>query len=1144
VVGDNGPFKDGLKIDIAGTLDLAPDGSAVLRRWGTPAWAQGSMARPRPGSALSMETRPSASPFAIDVQAQLLEVTLTDIEWDLSPVAIVRAGQVQVLADSGDHGEVADLIDLEVELLPDETDGPLATFTVDRATGFGSLDPELVIDSFRIEGASAAFADLAVADPSDPLLSFTDLVISIPELSNQGETLSGQILVASEHVDLLPGNTDSFEASAVGLSGSVDLDTGILELASERLTGEIDGLFVVEANDGTLWLSPNRSVDDRLFAAAETTLTVPLLGETPVTLTAQDLRIEAGGDASIMSAEAVASEGLAASLGLAGILPLDLTRVAIEAIDEPISLGGFDSDITVEGVFDFSLFPEAFQPTVSIGGDAPDTFALTFRLNDGVIAPWNASPITLGFTAAEVFPGFSLDGDLTLGGYERGVWGPELTGSLTARLDLDGTVETNLTVNVLPGSTLDVTTGTLNLSGEVLLDADADATFGGASLADGRLPFNLLLDVDPINERPFFEVATFDVTFGALTIDELVIELAEAFTLTASEIEVNPGAGQGDPIATIGTLALEVTALSGVTPGAAAHDVQLFDDRLVLTSAAFTFDGTVTVDGTDLLFVHELETVFNGVVIPFGGSLSDFADGNVALPQIPDVEKISVTLEAGILLPEPGTTAADLADICAGEEANGVASICGVTGAFDSNGVLTLTAENINANLTDVFAVHVEDGEIVLGPPALVPTDTPLMALGSATVTVPLLDDKKVSLTGNDLKLHRDGEVTIASAIAEAPAGIGTTLGLGGILPLDLTSVQIASTVAPVSLTNFGDAENPLGFDITVQGFFDFDVFGDLPFTPVIQIGDPLDPETFKDKDGTFDFTFRVEGDGDPHDFLPRVSIQDLGPVTLGIDDFKPGGEDGPLTLNATVTLGGYQDGQLVKAVGGNIDVAWEDEDGPVEFAAGVEVNGQLFDPDEEDNPVQGATTLRLDTTFTGSLALGNQREGGEDESWGLGITDLSFQFLTTLAFDFAGDDVQLVTEPFDAVQLLGLEAKSVAIDFGGLLLLEAEQVAFDFTAFDDADKQFVTFGGDDEDGLLAISVGGEGRLRWRGSGGRRGTSAWGGTPSRLSSCNSCVCPASSPRWSFPTASSSACPTGSRSRCRRSGFALRTPLAT
>jgi hypothetical protein len=1433
VIGDSGPFKEGLKIDIAGTLDLASDGSAVLQAVGNASLGAGEYGEAAARFSLTMDARRTTeSPFfELDVQARLLEVTLTDIEWDLSPVAIVRAGQVQVLADSGDHGEVADLIDLEVELLPDETDGPLVTFTVDRATGFGSLDPALVIDSFRIEGASAAFADLAVGDPSDPLLSFTDLVISIPELSNQGGTLSGQILVAAERVDLLPGNADRFQASAVGLGGSVDLDTGNLELAADtaeasigesilvtasdaavswpatdgplaefgaatlslpaypnlpttELSGltirrdgfsleefvidvppadgryglgdllELDGLVItgsgisvavgaegasvagmlavhadmarlfpdadtpeldgvvaiddfggsidlasgamvlsaaaatatvdgivtisasaelddqgeviepaillqwdpretavdapvatirnlnmtlpslpglpdelltldlitvrrngfdivtdaggsgtnvtigsepellaasdlrlmsdlsvvfdseegngppavrlegwfefeatsatllpggpvtaaitdddpddgaaalsgrlnldtqtfeliadrltaqiedllqdddlqLDVDNGVLLLSANPSADDTLFSAAEATLIVLLLGDTEVSMAAQDLRIQAGGDVSIMSAEAVASTGLAASLGLAGILPLDLTRVAIEAIDEPISLNGFDSDITVEGVFDFSLFPEAFQPTVSIGGDAPDTFALTFRLDDGVIAPWNASPITLGFTAAEVFPGFSLDGDLTLGGYERGVWGPELTGSLTARLDLDGTVETNLTVNVLPGSTLDVTTGTLNLSGEVLLDADADATFGGASLADGRLPFNLLLDVDPIHERPFFEVATFDVTFGALTIDELVIELAEAFTLTANEIEVNPDAGQDDPIAIIGTLALEVTALSGVTPAAAAHNVQLFDDRLELTSATFTLGGTVTLDETDLLFAHDLEIVFNGVVIPFGGSLSDFADGNVALPQIPDVENISVTLEAGILLPEPGTTAADLADICAGDQANGVASICGVTGAFNSNGVLTLTAKNVNANLTDVFAVHVEDGEIVLGPPALVPTDTPLMALGSATVTVPLLDDKKVSLTGNDVKLYRDGEVTIASAIAEAPAGIGTTLGLGGILPLDLTSVQIASIGAPVSLTNFGDAENPVGFDITVQGFFDFDVFGDLPFTPVIQIGDSLtDPggtQTFEDENGTFEFTFRVQGD--PEDgLLPKVSVQDLGPVMLGIEDFKPGGEDGPLTLNATVTLGGYQDGQLVKAVGGNIDVAWEEEDGPVDFAAGVEIEGELFDPGEDDNPEPSATTLRLDTTFTASLALGNQREGGEDESWGLGITDLSFQFLTTLAFDFAGDDVQLVTEPFDAVQLLGLEAERVAIDFGGVLLLEAEQVAFDFTAFDDPDKQFVTFGGDDEDGLLAISVGGEGGFL-EGIGGQAGNFGLGWDP-------------------------------------------------
>ncbi len=787
--------------------------------------------------------------------------------------------------------------------------------------------------------------------------------------------VGGHIRFDATSATLLPGSPfsasildDDPDDSLPGLFGEIDLTNTSLKLTADRLVGSAGGLFSVDADDGTLNLGPNVGSGDAIFSVGSATITLPLLGDAQIAMTAHDINVYQDGEVTITGAEATAANGIATSLGLGGLLPFDLTRVAVGSVgqSDPISIRDFTSidvngisqpvDITVQGFFNFDSFDLLpFTPSIQIGGSGPqgpdNTFDVTFRQVAGQIVPWHTGTIAMGFGTAEIFPGFTVAGDLNLGGYVDGVWQTQLGGSLTALLAAD-TGASSLTVTISEDSTLNIATGVLDLLGTVTLDGDISGSLGGFSFNGGELPFRVLMDVDQIAVAPFFELATFEVTFGNVTIDEIVVDVADLFTITASGIEIFTDPQLGDPIGTVASLTVDVSAtsvLAGLQTTITTRDVQLYQDRLKLANVELLLDGTLTVGGTALLYVDDLKVSFSDVELALGNFFDLVAGESVSISDLGSVltlpaSGIDVSLVDGILLPEPAA---------AGVVPAGLAELHGVHGTFTfggayglPDGTLRVTADEANANVLDLFQISAVDSTLVLGPQ--VDNNVPILDVLTASLTLPLLDDHSVQLTAQNLAVGRDGTVSITSAGVVTPAGLGTSLGLGGLLPFDLTEVRIDSIgdedgipgPDPIALNVVSGGTSIGDLDITVRGQFNFSVFDGLPFTPVLQIGEDIDDDgeidvidsATADNQHPFDLTFHVMDLGTSS---PSVRIDDVGPITLGVRDFQLG----PFTVDeALLTLGGYVNGEFsTQGFGADVAISFDGDD--VAFGTSVSVN-------------------------------------------------------------------------------------------------------------------------------------------------------------------------------------------------------------
>jgi hypothetical protein len=978
-------------------------------------------------------------------------------------------------------------LSLSIDPTSDDPAAPIASLHNLRFAfpALPGIPPELLtIDSITVR-RNGADIDAVLGGPAtnvdigaDPvLLTVSDLTIDVdlsvsfvpPEGSSVPAVLvDGTIDIAASAATLLPG---SGVAGAItdgdplddqpALAGAIDRETGRYQVAVDRLTAEVDGLVGLEVEDGMLLLAPNLSDDEPFFTAASATLTLPWLDEGDISLTAANVVIATDGDASITSAELLTGSGLATSFGLAGLLPFDITRIAIAGLDEnedgqpePISLRNFESDVTVQGFFDFTAFESVgFRPTVTIDGverpeGSDNPFAITFRLVDEQVVPWNTGPITLGLDAAEVFEGFSLDGSLTLGGYVSGDWIPDIDGSLTAELVVSDETHGELTVNILPGSTLDIASGLLNITGEVLLDAGIGGTFGGATLDGGRLPFHLLLEVDRTDEPPYFTVQQPVVTFGALSINELTIDVGGVFILTASQIEIDMSAPPGDPIATIGQLEIDVPGLPGLSAqalvGAGESDIPgvlLYRDRLELDEIVFTLGGTLNLDGTDLLALDDLFFRFDSVAIPFEGitdllaaptssiTLTDLAPLLDPSDPLAQIEGISFGFDAAVLLPDEGAAIPDVE--CGDSEAllaalesetAGVAVVACAAGSIDAQGTLRLLVGAMAARVADLFEVTAADAQLVIPGPSAAVTD-PLFTVAESSLAIALFDDQQLELTATGLTIGQSGAVSIltAGAAPVSPATtIGQTLGLADIVPLDVTSVLIDGGGTPISL------DNPQ-FDFTVAGLLNLGLFAGLPFEPFIQIGDGDAATVLDDPTNVFVLTLNV--DATPPPGQPPVTITNAGPFYLGFKEFALG----DMTIDGLIALGEVIDSRFSGDLGGIVRLRWGDINvDPNALDIELAVLGQITTEQLDADTV--VTTFNADFTGTGSGNIGGV----------LSVEEASFEinmaFQNTARpgqpFDFAPVPRPGEVEPYPVFRLDSLDTGDVTLEFGDFVTL------------------------------------------------------------------------------------------------------------
>ena len=167
-----------------------------------------------------------------------------------------------------------------------------------------------------------------------------------------------------------------------------------------------------------------------LTVNGSTKLRLPLIDRRVVTLQVDDLEIDRFGEISMLQAAATAEQGgILSSFGFGGLLPFEITQIAIAAADEDEDgtpdartiinrdangdgLPDGDLDFVVIGDFDFTPL-ESFgvTPSVSVGG-VDNAFELQFRVVDSVLKPWNTGPITIGMQAGP-YSGLTFSGSFT-----------------------------------------------------------------------------------------------------------------------------------------------------------------------------------------------------------------------------------------------------------------------------------------------------------------------------------------------------------------------------------------------------------------------------------------------------------------------------------------------------------------------------------------------------------------------------------------------------------------------------------------------------------------------------------------------------------------------------------------------------------
>ncbi|HEX4980069.1 MAG TPA: HYR domain-containing protein, partial [Ilumatobacteraceae bacterium] len=307
--------------------------------------------------------------------------------------------------------------------------------------------------------------------------------------------------------------------------GSLTSD-GVLTIGAASATGLIAGEVVVSAVNPSIVLDPAAAVPSTLLTLPSATGSVPSLGDVSVTFNGLQLM----NDGTFRATSIVADPAdITDTLGIAGILPFDVDRVAIVFPDES-NLDRFDA--TVSGTFDFdALGALPFTPILTIGERSVDAttpegdqqrFTFTVRaesLSAGDIRPLDLGPITIGFADLAAGP-LTLGAAITLGEYDGGELLPPdgfSTGEISGWMSvvatgngLSGSVEATLT------GSLDVTesTGVLDLSASIVAGGEYDDVFTIEDLALG-VSMRVRTD-DGIVSLERFDVD--DVTVGLLSV--------------------------------------------------------------------------------------------------------------------------------------------------------------------------------------------------------------------------------------------------------------------------------------------------------------------------------------------------------------------------------------------------------------------------------------------------------------------------------------------------------------------------------------------------------------------------------------------------------------------------------------------------
>src|SRR5690606_1524040 len=194
-------------------------------------------------------------------------------------------------------------------------------------------------------------------------------------------------------------------------------------------------------------------------------------------------------------------------------------------------------------------------------------------------------------------------------------------------------------------------------------------------------------------------------------------------------------------------------------------------------------------------------------------------------------------------------------------------SVTGISGGF------SFTTEGVEGWYIEAESFTFQFGDLVRFTATSFrfnPQEEIIASAGTISASIPALE---VGGTLTNLQITKDGQFLV-SAFSVDVTGLNKTFGLANFLPFQVNGLEVVFLDQNGNAAGPGQALSLTNFELSVNGAFNWDVFGSLPFTPILRIG-PQDAATeLTSGADTFSFSIRfVNGE-----ILPW----NLGPIEIG----------------------------------------------------------------------------------------------------------------------------------------------------------------------------------------------------------------------------------------------------------------------
>lgn len=357
--------------------------------------------------------------------------------------------------------------------------------------------------------------------------------------------------------------------------------------------------------------------------------------------------------------------------------------------------------------------------------------------------------------------------------------------------------------------------------------------------------------------------------------DEVVVNIGDLIRITGSDVAYVTNPDPGQPIGTINQVEIEVFHFGGwLSEPVTASDIKIYEDRIEFNEVTSPLTGELEIGGTDVATLENLQVTILGLTVstsnPLGGE-------PITLGESTSLDGIRITAEKANYIGD----VAELTDVTASIERNANESLA-----------INLEAAEFTANLSDAIFLTSTDVRIAVADDSA----TDLLTVSEVSVRIPALTGEDDSLTiSGGLAVNRTGKVRFLSDVAEFTYNVAAAnerFSIADVLPVAVDAVTL----------RFTDAQNDLSQVELSSALRLTDRFVDsLPFTPVLMVGDPDDPET---TNGEFDVTISLSGlTGD------GPILKDVDPITLGFEDW----DLGEVVFDGQITLGGLDsNGDLI----------------------------------------------------------------------------------------------------------------------------------------------------------------------------------------------------------------------------------------